>query len=199
MDPRVEALGEFSEQGRGVPVQATRPGAALPFSPLVRQAFAPLRRARVGWGQGLLYCADVALDREEPFSVESSLIEAAERFQKEAQGFFPVVRDKRFAGVLWLLDLLHALTVDPERRAQNIQSILSTIIPTCTPKSPLVDALRQMAACYLRRLPVLDDEGRFLGLISLPIVCAAADRDPAVRDVLEGLALSSSLFARPWY
>jgi CBS domain-containing protein len=201
MDPSIGELGEFSEQGRGVPVQATRPGAALPFSPMVRQSFAPLARARIGWGQGVIDCSEVTLDRATALSPESSLAEAAERFRAHEEGFIPVVQrqDERFVGVVWLFDFLRTLAADAAGRPKTIESIISPQIPTCTLKSTLVDALRQMTACYLRRLPVLDEHGRLLGLVSIPLVSAAADRDPAVRDVLEGLALSPSLFARPWY
>jgi len=58
----IDDIGRFSEHGRGVPVALSRPGAALPSSPLVRQAYAPRPLTHLGWGQGLITVADVTLE-----------------------------------------------------------------------------------------------------------------------------------------
>ncbi len=47
-------VGRFSEAGRGLPIALSRPQGALPYSPIVRQAYAPQPRARLGWGQGVI-------------------------------------------------------------------------------------------------------------------------------------------------
>ena len=55
-----------------------------------------------------------------------------------------------------------------------------------------------MIACYLRKIPVVGDAGGLEGILTLSEAVAAAERDPAVREVLELLAGSRSLFARRW-
>jgi len=57
-----EDVGRFSEGGRGVPIALSRPTGALPYSPMVRHAYAPQPRARLGWGQGLITVDDVVLE-----------------------------------------------------------------------------------------------------------------------------------------
>jgi hypothetical protein len=195
MDP-LQRIGEFSEQGRGLPIGGSRPGGALPFSPIVSQAYAPTPRARLGWGQGEITVADVRLEPAEPLARTDSPKLAARRLGEQAAGWIPILDGDRFLGVVFAETLLSRLADD--LLPPDVQPLLSTQIPTCAPFSALVDAVRQMIACYLRSLPVVGERGQWRGRLLLSTAARAAERDPAVRDVLEGAADPSSLFARPW-
>jgi CBS domain-containing protein len=192
-DP-IDRIGEFSEQGRGVPISLSRPGGALPFSPLVRQAYAPTPIARIGWAQGLIRCGEVPLEPAGAIDPQA-LISSVARLLAERGGFVPVVERGRFVGVVYVDDLLEA--VAGKLDSPTVAKLVSPQIPTCSPQSALVDAVRAMLACYLLRIPVVGDRGALVGLLSLSAAAAAGERDPAVRDVLEA-SLTPSLFARPW-
>jgi hypothetical protein len=205
MPDELDRLGEFSELGRGVPLALTRPGPALPFSPLVRQAYAPNPRARLGWGQGTVTVGDLAIEfwRERwpcPLpSSEASPAEAAGLLSRLGLGFVPVIDggpSGRMVGVVFaetLLDRMGAGTLP-----DGIGPLVTEQIPTCRVDSLAMDAVRQLLACFLLRLPVVDEQDRPLGLFSLAEAAAAQDRDPAIRDLLEGAIGSPSLFARAW-
>jgi CBS domain-containing protein len=192
---QLERLGEFSEQGRGVPVTLSRPGGALPFSPLVRQAYAPAPRARIGWAQGVIRVADVTIDAPCAVAPDETLSRVAACLRDDEAGFVPIVSGRRFVGVVWLDDLLAA--VADGRNLPDVRSLVSAQIPTCAPESVLVDAVRQMIACWLRRIPVVGDGGELVGVLALATAAQAGERDPAVRDVLEA-ANTPALFARRW-
>ncbi|HZS35529.1 MAG TPA: CBS domain-containing protein [Polyangia bacterium] len=194
MPDHIDRLGEFSEQGRGVPVSLSRPAGALPFSPLVRQAYAPSPIARLGWAQGLIRCGEVPLEPARAID-RRALVSSVARLLAERGGFVPVVERERFVGVVYVEDLLEA--VADKLDSPTVAGLVSPQIPTCSPASALVDAVRAMLACYLLRIPVVGDRGELVGLLSLSVAAAAGERDPAVRDVLEA-ALSPSLFARAW-
>ena len=191
----IDDIGRFSESGRGLPLALSRPQGALPYSPLVRQAYAPQPRARLGWGQGTITVADVAL---EPASCalgpDDSLQAAAKLLVRDDAGFVPLCADGRFVGVVFAEAVLQVVADD--RTLPKLATVLTTQIPTCTPKSVLVDAVRQMIACYLRKIPVVGDAGELIGLLTLSEAGAAAARDPAVAEVLERFAGSPSQFAR---
>jgi CBS-domain-containing membrane protein len=191
----IDDIGRFSESGRGVPLALSRPSGALPYSPLVRQAYAPQPRARLGWGQGTISVADVTLEPAScALSPDDSLSAAAKLLVRDEAGFVPVCVDHRFVGVVFAEAVLGSVADD--RRVLNLASVVTTQIPTCTRHSALVDAVRQMIACYLRKIPVVGDAGELVGLLTLCEAGAAAARDPAVAEVLERFAGSPSLFAR---
>jgi CBS domain-containing protein len=188
-------LGDFMEAGRGVPVMASRPGAALPFSPLVRQAYAPSPRVRLGWSGGEISVADVSLDAPRAVAPGDSPRAAALLMLRDDSDFVPVVADGKFRGVVFVERLLTALADD--RIPSDLTGAISTQIPTCAPDGALADAVRQMLACWLRRIPVVGGDGTLVGMLTLSAAALASERDPTVRDLLEA-ALTPSLFARRW-
>ncbi|HWE27568.1 MAG TPA: CBS domain-containing protein [Polyangia bacterium] len=191
----VNDIGKFSEGGRGLPLALSRPQGALPYSPLVRQAFAPTPLARIGWGQGLTTVGDVMLEPPTcALSPDDSLRDAARQMLRDEAGFVPVCAGGRFVGVVYEDAVLQSVADD--RTVPNLAKVLSTQIPTCMRQSTLVDAVRQMIACYLRKIPVVGDAGELVGILTLSEAAAAALRDPAVGDVIERFAGSPSLFAR---
>lgn len=189
-------IDEFSEQGRGVPIALSRPAGALPFSPLVRQAYAPAPRVRLGWGQGEIRVAEVPLDPPHALAPSDTLAAAAARMRADESDYAPVADAAgRFLGVVFVEDVLRC--VADGQAPPDLRKLISTQIPTCAPRSALVDAVRQMIACWLRRIPVVGDDGALLGMLSLSAAAAASERDPSVRDVIES-ATTPALFARRW-
>lgn len=197
MKPDFSDLGEFSEQGRGVPVLASRHAGALPMSPVVRQAYAPMPRARLGWGQGVIAVEEVRLEAPAWVPPDAPIADVATAMLIDDSDFAPVVDAAgRFRGVVFVEEVLQC--VAGGQAPPNVQSLISMQIPTCAPRSALVDAVRQMIACWLRRIPVVGDAGALLGMLTLSSASAAAERDPAVRDVIEGALWTPALFARRW-
>jgi CBS domain-containing protein len=190
----LEKLGEFSEGGRGLPVQASRPAPALPFSPLVRQAYAPTPRVRLGWAAGELLVHEVRLESPRALGPHATVADAARLMREEDSDLVPVVEGGRFHGILFIDDVLK-LVADNQSSAP-MRHLISSQIPTCSPRSALVDAVRQMVACYLRRIPVVGDDGALLGMLTLATASQESERDPAVRDLLE--SATPSYFARRW-
>jgi CBS-domain-containing membrane protein len=192
---KLEDIGNFSESGRGVPVTLSRPGAALPFSPVVRQQYAPSVHTQLGWAQGVV---TVAVARLEPITCsldpEATPAAVAARLIADDAGYVPVCRGGHLVGVVFEEDLLRSLAEGalPEKA----DALISTLIPTCALHSTLVDAVRLMLSCYLCKIPVVDEDNRLLGLLTLPEAAAQADKDPTIADLLERFILSPSLFAR---
>ena len=191
----IDKIGAFSEQGRGVPVAASRPAPALPFSPLVRQAYAPTPRVRIGWPSGVIAVADVELEPGRPVSIDASVAEAARRMREDDSDLVAVTDGDRFRGVFYIDDLLKL--VADNQLSVPVGRVVSSQIPTCAPQSALVDAVRQMIACYLRRIPVVGDDGSLQGMLTMSAASAASERDPSVRDLIESCNVPS-VFARRW-
>lgn len=188
-------IGRFSEQGRGLPVTLSRPQGALPYSPVTRHAYAQHPVGRLGWAQGSITVGEVMLEPATcALAPGDPLALAAQRMLKDEAGFVPVCEGGRLVGVVYLEALLQSVADD--RKVPNLAQVLSTQIPTCTATSLLADAVRQMIACYLRKIPVVGDAGELVGLLTLSEAAAAAEADPAVAELIERFASSPSLFAR---
>ncbi|HEX8953886.1 MAG TPA: CBS domain-containing protein, partial [Polyangia bacterium] len=129
----LEDIGRFSEGGRGVPIALSRPQGALPYSPLVQQAYAGHPLARLGWGQGLITVGDVTLEPAVcALAPSDSLRAAAQKMLHEEAGFVPVCERGRLLGVVYVEAVLESVADD--RTVPSVATVLSTQIPTCERK-----------------------------------------------------------------
>ncbi len=185
--------GSFSGGG---PITLSTPGAALPMNPIGSESYAHRTNARIGLGHGTLFVIDVTLDRPLTVSQDATVVEVATLLRKHEAGFVSVIdSERRFLGVVPAEALLSCLA--DNRVPSKVSSLISSQIPTCGPQSLLLDAVRQMLACFLRRIPVVGETGILLGTLSLSAAASAAERDPTIVEAIEA-ALRPSLFARAW-
>ncbi len=171
--------------------------AALPDDAVTRHATGAHPRARIGWSEGLLTVADALLELPDAVSLDAPVTEIAGRMARGGAGLLPVTDESgHLLGAVDVEQLLDVLAEGDTGR--SARSLLTVLVPACRPDTTLADAIRQMVTCYVRRLPVVAADGRLLGQLPLAEAVANADRDPALRDLLESLALSPSLWARRW-
>ncbi len=99
-------------------------------------------------------------------SASDTLRSAAERMWRQQTGSLLVSEGGRLAGIITERDLLRAVALgsDPER--STVDEAMTTELFTVPPDMPLHEAAREMAARWIRHLPVVQD-GELLGVISM--------------------------------
>lgn len=102
---------------------------------------------------------------------EATATYAAQLMRHENVGFLPVVADehtRRVVGVITDRDLaMEVIAEDLAPHDVPVGLIASRVLVSAVPGDELADVERKMAMAEVRRLPVLDDQGRLLGVISL--------------------------------
>lgn len=107
---------------------------------------------------------------------DSPVAEVARRMRERDVGAIPVGRDDRLVGMVTDRDL--ALRVIAEGRdiaATRAEDVMTLGIVYCRTGESLDDATRLMEGRRIRRLPVLDDNKRMVGMLGLGDI-AHADR-----------------------
>ena len=105
------------------------------------------------------------------FAPTDSVRDAAARLAQNDITGAPVVADGRVVGVVSEVDLVRA-----EFWAQ-VSRVMSTHLVTISPGAGIADAAMTMERHRVKRLPVLDDQGYLLGIVSRgDVVRAIADR-----------------------
>ena len=102
-----------------------------------------------------------AIDADKPVSY------AAKMMRDEDVGFAPIVDGDRLVGTLTDRDI--AIKVVAEGRdpdSVNVREIASTNLVTIDPQQDLDEALRLMAQNQVRRLPVVEEDGRLVGVVA---------------------------------
>ena len=98
---------------------------------------------------------------------EKSVQYAAQMMRDEDVGFAPIVEEDRIIGTLTDRDI--AVKVVAEGRdpqTTTAQDVASKAVITVQPDQDLDDALQLMAQHQVRRLPVVEEDGRLVGIVA---------------------------------
>lgn len=112
---------------------------------------------------------------------------AAQTMWEADCGCVPVVdQDSRVVGVLTDRDIcMAAFTRGLPLTEIRVDSTMATQVHSCRPGDTVSAAEQTMRARQVRRLPVIDDQGRLVGILSLNDIAieAAREREYKQRDV----------------
>jgi len=110
--------------------------------------------------------ADVMTPREDLHTVrtDTSVADLLDRMFVDRHTGYPVLRNGRLVGVVTLDDARSVTEV--ERDAYRVEDVMSSELSTISPGADAMTALQQMQEQKVGRLPVVDDTGEIVGLIS---------------------------------
>ena len=99
---------------------------------------------------------------------DTSVQEAARMMQSEDTGVLPVVEastSRRLVGVLTDRDI--AIRVVAEgRNGAVVRDVMSPSVRTCRENDNVEDVMRMMADEQIRRVPIVDESGTIVGIVS---------------------------------
>ncbi len=115
--------------------------------------------------------------------VNDSLNRAAQIMWESDCGCVPVVDEQaRPVGILTDRDVcMAAYTQGVALAAASVASAMAREVYSCGPADSLAEALKQMKTHRVRRLPVVDDDGRLVGIISLNDIAREGERERAAK------------------
>jgi CBS domain-containing protein len=113
-----------------------------------------------------------------PCSIDTdkSVAYAAKMMRDEDVGIAPIVEGERLVGVLTDRDIAVRVVAegrDPEQT--KVTEVASRDVVTLDPQQDLDEALRLMARHQVRRLPVVEEDGRLVGVVAQADVAKQAD------------------------
>lgn len=99
-------------------------------------------------------------------SRDDSLRAAAELMWRQQTGSLLIIEDGRLAGILTERDVLRAIALGTDPDRTSVDDVMTAEVFTVTPGMQLQEAARQMAARWIRHLPVVEND-RLLGVVSM--------------------------------
>jgi CBS domain-containing protein len=124
----------------------------------------------------------------------ASLADAARRMDNANVGMLPVVEDGRVKGVITDRDIVvRAVAHEVDPRTTSVGACLSGGTISAHPDWSTERAMQAMAQAQVGRLPVLDDDDRLVGVVTLS---SMAFRAPQKREALEAAQEVSRRSAR---
>ena len=113
---------------------------------------------------------------------------AAKMMRDEDVGIAPIVEGDRLVGVLTDRDIAVRVVAegrDPEQ--VKVTEVASRDVVTLDPQQDLDEALRLMARHQVRRLPVVEEDGRLVGVVAQADVAQQGD-DARTGEVVEQIS-----------
>jgi CBS domain-containing protein len=171
--------------GRGAmpaaPLGALWLGAGL-LSAAVWMAWSAARRRSTARRVGDVMIPDVVT-----IEPSATLVEAARRMRVANVGLLPVVDGQRLHGVITDRDLvIRAMSEGATPSAARVADYVTNDVVAARPDWSVDDARRQMADHRIGRLPVIDGEGRLVGVVTLSsLALRAADENETLETAQE--------------
>jgi CBS domain-containing protein len=101
---------------------------------------------------------------------------AAKLMKQEDVGLAPVVEGDRLVGTLTDRDIVVRVVAEGKNPEEvSVREVASTDLVTVDPQQDLAEALRLMASNQIRRLPVVEEDGRLVGVLAQADVAREAD------------------------
>ena len=117
-------------------------------------------------------------------SPSASVMDAARIMRKSDIGDVIVLEDDRLFGILTDRDIVvRALAEDADLHTTPVAEICSRDLTTIEPTASVGQAVRLMREKAIRRLPVVDENGFVLGIVSIGDVAVERDRHSALADI----------------
>ncbi len=91
---------------------------------------------------------------------------AAERMWRQQTGSLLIMDNGQLTGIITERDVLRAVALGADPDRSTVDEAMTTSVYTVPPDMPLHVAAREMAARWIRHLPVVED-GRLLGVVSM--------------------------------
>lgn len=119
---------------------------------------------------------DVMTENPRTVKKGESVVEAAKLMRSEDAGVVPIVEGDRLVGVVTDRDIaIRVVAEGKDVSSTTVDEIASQNLVTIDPQQDLDEALRLMAQHQVRRLPVVEEDGRLVGIVAQADVARHAD------------------------
>lgn len=143
-----------------------------------------------GYGRGPLNCGDIMTRDVTTCQLQTPLRDVAEKMEDEDVGSIPVVDENdRLIGIITDRDIVcRVLAEGRDTRTATAADSMSQDIVSVTREESIIDAIHKMADSQVRRLPVVDQNYRLRGIISMADIALEAERNLELANALEHIS-----------
>ena len=128
---------------------------------------------------------------------EQTIADAARMMAKADIGSLPVGDDDRLVGMLTDRDIvIRAIAEGKDGTQVRAQDIMTVDVYTAHPNDRVVDVIRKMGQKQVRRIPVCNENGYLVGMISMADVAVETREDQELADALEEISKGTSFWNR---
>jgi CBS domain-containing protein len=119
---------------------------------------------------------DLMTDKVCSIDADKPVEYAAKMMKDEDVGLAPIVEGDRLVGTLTDRDIaIRVVAEGRDPKSTTVREVASSDLVTVDPQQDLDEALRLMAQHQVRRLPVVEEDGRLVGIVAQADVARHGD------------------------
>jgi CBS domain-containing protein len=135
---------------------------------------------------------EVMTDRPRCVTLDTPISEAASLMETENVGSLPILEGEELAGMITDRDIVvRAVAKGKDPRGMPVREVASRELVTVYAEEDLSNALTKMASEQVRRLPVVDEDNRLVGILAQADVALEA-KEKTVGEMVEEISRSPS-------
>ena len=131
--------------------------------------------------------SDVMTPNPKTVQLTDDLQTAARIMRDEDAGSIPVLEDGRVVGMVTDRDIVIRAVADGDYEC-TIDDIVTDDVVCATPEMTTAEAAELMSEHQIRRLPVVDDDERLVGIVSIGDIAVKEGRDSRTGETLENIS-----------
>lgn len=131
--------------------------------------------------------SEVMTPNPKTVALADDLQKAAGIMRDEDAGSVPVVDDGRIVGIVTDRDIVVRAIADGDFDC-TVEDVCSDDVVCAKPDMSTTDAAALMGEHQIRRLPVVDEDDRLVGIVSLGDIAVKEGRDARTGDTLENIS-----------
>jgi len=115
----------------------------------------------------------------------TSVLEAARMMREYDLGSLPVSDRGNLTGFITDRDIvIRCVANESDPKQTQVHAVMSPEIICCAPESPASEALELMASRQVHRLPVVDEDKKLVGIVSIGMLADLGDEPKAVCETI---------------
>ena len=146
-----------------------------------RRAYQQVRQAAQERGEPLIEVREIMRSPVVTIPADAMLEGAWRLFEDKGVGTLPVMEDGRLIGLVSITDLMGHVWREGNRvqvRKGSVRQVMSTPVITCWPETLIRRAARVMSDYMIHTLPVVSQEGRLVGMVTVSDMVARLATEP---------------------
>ena len=129
---------------------------------------------------------------------DNTIREVAQIMRDESTGVVPVVDENgRLQGIITDRDIvMRSIPEGKDPMNMRANELMTDDVEAVTPDESLHDVVRLMGDKQIRRVPVVDQNDRLVGIISMADIATRADYDEDLQEALEDISARRSFWSK---
>lgn len=141
-------------------------------------------------------CKEIMTSTVKTATRDTPLRDVAGMMRDGDMGSIPVVEDGKLVGIVTDRDIVVRSIADGKDASTPVGEAMTTEIFSVRPDDFVFEAIRLMGDKQVRRVPVVDDDGKLAGIIAMADIALEMEDEREIAEALEEISSGSSFWSK---